>query len=336
MNSAFLRRTCWWQVVYFHDPDSKMTLLLHDPHTMTRAELPGHGHANFDAFFRAHDDEDPALADSNAFWVVEHENAASGGPVLVGGEEPAKIRLRHLNSGRYLFMTDDLRMHKLASKIIISHMMGKPVLPKKKLKKGKSFRGPINPGAPGGGSPDGSGLRPHTPYLVAGGAGPASGNEAGPAEAGKAVAEKPEKKPEKRLVLHSMRDSAPKTIGTCQDPSTGASLFTPLFHRSGQPGGAAPEAARLASNVALHLDCGGRFVKISKPAELALMGGHHDERPVLPEHHHEHHHHHHGKDHREGEEGGGASDGDESYDTDGGSNDGDDGLEQVGLRLTMG
>jgi len=31
------------QVVYFHDPDTKMTLHLHDPHTMSRGELPGHG-----------------------------------------------------------------------------------------------------------------------------------------------------------------------------------------------------------------------------------------------------------------------------------------------------
>jgi hypothetical protein len=38
------------QVVYFHDPDSKMTLHLHDPHTMSRAELPGHGQSNTSLF----------------------------------------------------------------------------------------------------------------------------------------------------------------------------------------------------------------------------------------------------------------------------------------------
>ena len=43
-------------VVYFHDPDSKMTLHMHDPHTMTRAEHTTGDHVNFDAFFRAHND----------------------------------------------------------------------------------------------------------------------------------------------------------------------------------------------------------------------------------------------------------------------------------------
>ena len=141
--------------MYFHDPDAKLTLQLEDPFTMSsggrhettlnsvktestateildrngsaivtatpvKSSVASSGGANnrmYDAFFRPHIDGEEST-DSNAFWIIEKQDASQGGPIWVGGEEPTpRVKFRHLNTGRFLYVRAS-HMHKAMSKVV--------------------------------------------------------------------------------------------------------------------------------------------------------------------------------------------------------------------------
>ena len=228
------------------------------------------GHANFDTFFKAHPDDGDDYVDSNAYWVLEKEFDGHGGPVYVGGEEPGRIKLRHMNSGRYMYMCDDLRMHKMASRIVQSQLfsnlrnLGKP---KQSLSRRMSSVSEKKLGQEGAAAP----ARSPKPARVI--------------------------KEGEKAHLVTQSDTTPYMIGSCQDPTNEATNFTLMPHRvgggngggagssgggeaGGSPtggggnsgGGGSPiEATRVATNVALNMQVMNRWAKIAQAAELTFV-----------------------------------------------------------------
>ena len=142
-------------IIYLHDPEAKMTLHLTDPSTMAMKNSNEHEffagsekdnpttitpvkstfnsksnkrrNNKFDAFFRTHRD-DSNFTDSNAYWVVEKENLSQGGRILMGGEEPVpRVKFRHFNSGRYLYLHGN-HMRKGMAKIMASKILNRNFL----------------------------------------------------------------------------------------------------------------------------------------------------------------------------------------------------------------
>ena len=205
--------------------------------------------------------------------MLEKEFDGHGGPVYVGGEEPGRIKLRHMNSGRYMYMCDDLRMHKMASRIVQSQLfsnlrnMGKP---KRSLSRRMSSVSEKR--------------------LSQGGAAPTTTTTA---RAPPRVMKDGEK-----VHLVTQSDSTPYMIGSCQDPTNDATNFTLHHHRVGGSsggngggggalgragggsgggggssggGGSPTEATRVATNVALNLQVMNRWAKIAQAAELNIV-----------------------------------------------------------------
>ena len=75
------------KVVYVHDPESKLTLDLHNGHDEDSAPM----HRPFGAFFDKYGGEkgQSSPASTKALWVVErNDETFRGGHLLVGGEGP--------------------------------------------------------------------------------------------------------------------------------------------------------------------------------------------------------------------------------------------------------
>jgi hypothetical protein len=79
------------------------------------------------SFLDLRSNEDDALdsdnsIDSNAFWVIENEESGNGGPIVVGllqDQAQHRIKLRHFNSGRYLYMRNDKRLQNVAMNVCV-------------------------------------------------------------------------------------------------------------------------------------------------------------------------------------------------------------------------
>ena len=102
-----------------------MALMLLDPHSMVDSREGVDESSKFDAFFQFLSDDSDSV-DSNALWVIENGDFRYGGPVYVGGEEPIpKFKLRHVNSGRYLHLTNEFRLKLAAVGILGKNKMRK-------------------------------------------------------------------------------------------------------------------------------------------------------------------------------------------------------------------
>jgi hypothetical protein len=275
-------------VVYFHDPDSQMTLMLHDPHTMSRAEGMNHDHHSFASFFKSHMVDISNETDSNAYFVVEKESLDSGGPVVVGGEEPFPgYKLRHLNSGRYLYKNDGHRLQKLASKIFVSGMLSRPtsssaaaaaltqnttanptdVVNSLNTQESMNINN-VSSRASSPGKLENSPLRVKSKNDDGVFSNEARGSHSKDYDAPGGDDENDERNDhtDPRLMFS---DDVPRLIGCVRDAQSLSSVFRLSVHRATGAGHA--ERSRLATNVAVHIQSDGHWLKIAKVPDLTKM-----------------------------------------------------------------
>lgn len=78
---------------------------------MTQEEHLLQGYHLSTSFFKPHSIDITNETDSNAYFIIEKSDLSLGGPIYVGGDEPLPgYRLRHLNSGRYLYKSNGLQL----------------------------------------------------------------------------------------------------------------------------------------------------------------------------------------------------------------------------------